>query len=146
MLGIVTDYNVWADYIDQLCKKLSKITFALRVIRNATGSEALKSVYFAHFQSILMYGIEYWGQASGYLTKRTFKLQKQSVRIIGCRSGREICQKLFKQLCILPLPAALYILQIFVFLKKKNTWNMLRQLTAIILDTDIHDTLHIIET
>ena len=106
LLGVVIDHNLkWSEHIDQLCKKLSRVTFALRILRQPAGVEALKTVYFAYFQSIMMYGIEFWGMAADYLIKRVFILQKQAIRIIAGVSSRESCRALFKDLNILSLPA-----------------------------------------
>ena len=100
-----------------MCNKLSKINFALRILKKCTGTLALKSVYYAHFQSNIMYGIEFWGQASEYLIHRIFVLQKQAIRILSGVGPRESCRTLFPILEILPLPA-LYIYQIIIFFKK----------------------------
>ena len=100
-----------------MCKKLSKINFALRILKKCSGIKSLKSIYYAHFQSVLMYGIEFWGQAADYLIYRVFKLQKQAIRILSGAGARDSCKELFVTLKILPLPA-LYIHQILVFFKK----------------------------
>ena len=100
-----------------MCKKLSKINFALRILRTCSGTVTLKSVYYAHFQSVLMYGIEFWGQAPQYLLNRVFKLQKQAIRILAGAGPIDSCKELFGDLKILPL-AALYVSQILLFFKK----------------------------
>ena len=99
-----------------MCKKLSKINFALEILKKCTETVALKSVYFAHFHSVLMYGIEFWAQAADYLLYRAFKLQKQAIRTIAGVGPRESCRDLFPALNILPLPA-LYVSQILIFFK-----------------------------
>ena len=120
LLGITIDKNLkWTVHIDNLCKRLSKLVFAIRVLKNNVETSSLKSVYFAHFHSILIYGIEIWGQASEYLVSRVFKLQKKALRLICNVSPYASCRnlKLFKQEQILPLPA-LYISNVLVFFKK----------------------------
>ena len=118
LLGLIIDKNLqWTEHISQMCKKLSKINFALRILKTCSGTVTLKSVYFAHFQSILMYGIEFFGQAPQYLLNRVFKLQKQAIRILAGVGPIDSCRGLFEKIKILPL-AALYLSQIFLFFKK----------------------------
>ena len=95
---------------------MSKINFALRIIQKCAGPQALKSIYYAHFQSIMSYGIEFWGHAAYYLLLRVFKLQKQAIRLLAGVGPIESCRKLFPALEILPLPA-LYISHILIFFK-----------------------------
>ena len=60
LLGLIIDKNLqWTEHISQMCKKLSKINFALRILRTCSGMVTLKSVYYAHFQSVLMYSIKF---------------------------------------------------------------------------------------
>jgi hypothetical protein len=124
LLGIFVDHNVkWNHHIDALCKRLSKIVFALRVLKNVVTHDVLKTVYFAHFQSLIMYGIEIWGQCADYLFNRVFMLQKKAIRILAGVPARSSCKdlNLYETLEILPLPA-LYISQVLIFIKKHPSY------------------------
>lgn len=119
LLGANVDKNVkWNNHIDNLCKRLSKVLFALRILKQNVNKDALKLVYFAHFHSLLMYCIEIWGHAADYLFTRVFKLQKRAIRIITGSAYDASCRNLFKDNNILSLPA-LYITQVLVFVKKQ---------------------------
>jgi hypothetical protein len=120
LLGTYIDPNVkWNYHIDALCKRLSKIVFALRVLKNVVSPDILRMVYFTHFQSVLMYCIEIWGQCADYLFNRVFVLQKKAIRILAGVSPRDSCRdlNLYAILQILPLPA-LYVSQVLIFVKK----------------------------
>jgi len=120
LLGVCVDRNIkWNYHIDSLCKRLSKTVFALRVLKSVVCFDVLKMVYYAHFQSSLVYCIEIWGQCPDYLLNRVFVLQKKAIRILAGVPYRTSCRetKLFNVLNILPLPA-LYVAQVLIFMKK----------------------------
>jgi len=120
LLGTYIDPNVkWNYHIDSLCKRLSKIVFALRVLKNVVSPDILRMVYFTHFQSVMLYCIEIWGQCADYLFNRVFVLQKKAIRILAGVSPRDSCRELnlYATLHILPLPA-LYVSQALNFVKK----------------------------
>jgi len=58
-------------------QRLSKIVFALRMLKRIVNEEALFAAYYAYFHTILCYNIEIWGQAPVVLIDRVFKLQKR---------------------------------------------------------------------
>jgi hypothetical protein len=119
LLGLTVDNHLkWHGHIDELCKKLSSLVFALRILKDNVDVSVLKSVYYAHFHSRLVYGIEFWGRAADYQMYRIFKLQKRAIRLLSGVPPRTSCRDLFVQLNILPLPA-LYIYQVLMFLKKQ---------------------------
>jgi hypothetical protein len=127
LLGLIVDKSLkWDEHINQLCKRLSKLIYAMRILKTRVNQSALRSVYFAHVHSILSYGIEFWGRAADYQIERVFKFQKKAIRIIAgvhySASCREIdpVDKLnwYQKLGILPLPA-LCIAKILIFFKKQ---------------------------
>jgi len=63
--------------------------------------EALKTIYFSYFHSIVTYGIILWGNSvhSQYI----FKIQKRMIRLIANLGVRDSCHCVFKELGILPL-------------------------------------------
>lgn len=120
LLGAIIDRNFkWQQHIDQICKKLSKLVYVLRNLSKVVTVDVLKAVYFAHFHSVLIYGIEIWGQAPEYLIKRVHKLQKQAIRIIANVPPDTSCKEnnLYALTQILPVPA-LYVAQVLIFVNK----------------------------
>jgi len=78
--------------------------------------DTLRMIYFSYTQSVLSYGIIFWGNSHAHLTNSSFKIQK---RIITNSSNHDTCHYLFKQLQILSLPSQ-YILSLLVFVIKNS--------------------------
>jgi hypothetical protein len=60
-----------------------------------SNSNTLKSMYYAHFHSIIKYGIIFWGNSSN--SGKIFTLQKKFVRIMAAAQPRTSYRSLFKQ-------------------------------------------------
>jgi hypothetical protein len=61
-LGLQIDNNLnWKTHIQYIIPKQSSACFAMRTITPLMKTETLKLVYFAHFHSIVSYGIIFWG-------------------------------------------------------------------------------------
>jgi len=72
----------------------------------------LKTVYYSYFNTIITYGLPFWGNSPH--STIIFKIQKRIIRImIGC-NNRVSCRNLFKRLEILPLTSQ-YILSLMLF-------------------------------
>jgi hypothetical protein len=94
-------YLTWDCHIQDIIKKLNEACYKLSKLKPVVSNNALKSVYFSYFHSIMSYGIMFWGNLSQ--AERVFKLQKRAVRImIGC-GHRDSCRDNFKDMFILPL-------------------------------------------
>jgi len=118
MLGVNIDKLLrWDIHISDVCKKLSRALFAMRILKKCVHSDILLHVYFAYFHSILSYGIEIWGHAPLSVIDRVFILQKRAIRLLCNLSYTDSCRDYFKTLKILPTPA-LYIAQTLIFIKK----------------------------
>ena len=114
-LGLWLDQNLkWLTHIQILTRKLGKICFALRIVRQSLSLESVRSLYFAYFHSALMYGIIFWGNSPQAI--QVFKLQKKAIRIMLQVSKRTSCRQLFKKLHILPLPSV-YIYEVLVYMR-----------------------------
>ena len=82
-LGLTLDEKLtFEEHINNICKRLSTCTYALRTIRKHCSLEVAKTAYYGYFQSILSYGIIFWGAAADCYTHRAFILQKMVVRAI----------------------------------------------------------------
>jgi hypothetical protein len=84
----------------------------------ATINAGLKCVYYAHFQSIMNYGIILWGHSSG--CQRLFQLQKKVIRLLAREKKRDSCKPLFIQLKILSL-SSLYVYRCLEYVMYKRS-------------------------
>ena len=65
-LELITDSTLsWNPYIDLVSKRLSTACYALNCLKHLVSRETLKIIYFSHLQSILSYGIIFWGSSPG---------------------------------------------------------------------------------
>jgi hypothetical protein len=127
-LGLVIT-NSWKDHITHLIPKLSKACYVLRRIRPFMSQDALKSVYYSYFHSLLTYGIIVWGNSS--YSSHIFRLQKKAVRIITGSRPRDSCTEVFKHLRILPLQSQ-YILSLLLFVvDNKNLFHVNSEINSI---------------
>jgi len=74
--------------------------------------DALKSVYYYYFHSLIIYEIIFWGNCS--YSSHIFRPQKKAVRIITGSRPRDSCRELFRHLRSLPLQSE-YILFLLLF-------------------------------
>lgn len=118
-LGVYLDHKLtWNYHINYILPKLSSCSFLIQNIRNTVSIDVLKLVYFGLFQSIITYGIIYWGLAAG--AERIFAAQKNAIRRITQSSHLAPCRDLFKKLKILTFPS-LYIYSLLIYIKKDLT-------------------------
>ena len=129
VLGVWLDEKLtWLHQIETLCKRLSSICYLLRMLRNKVSHEVLRDVYTAKFESLMSYGLMFWGSSSHW--SKVFKVQKKAIRILHGKErnseGHLIsCKKLFNQYKILTLPS-LYIYEAIKFTlanQKSITYN-----------------------
>ena len=118
-LGIyINDTMTWKNHIEYTLPKLSAACYAMRTIKQYMSLATLKKVHFANFNSIMNYGLPFWG-TSPYSIK-IFRMQKRIVRIMMSCSKMVSCRDLFRKLRILPLMSQ-YILTLIIFLIKNNS-------------------------
>ena len=89
--------------------KLSGACYAIRLMVHINNINTLKSIFYAHFHSLIKYEIIFWGTYSN--SRKIFTLQKKIVRIMAGAQPRTSCRSLFKQLEILTVPCQ-YILSL----------------------------------
>ena len=117
-LGIWLDKNLkWSTHTQKLANKLCKICFALRIVSRVLGIETVRTLYHAYFQSLLSYGLIFWGHSSN--AESIFKLQKRAIRAIMQVTKTTSCKQYFKSLHVLPLPC-LYIYETLVYMKSNS--------------------------
>jgi hypothetical protein len=111
-LGInIANTLSWKNQIDSLIPKLSSACYAIRAIQPFINQETLLMVYYAYFNSIIRYGIIFWGNSSYSIN--VFYLQKRMIRIITRIGSRTSCKQSFIALKILTL-SFLYIVTCLV--------------------------------
>lgn len=114
-LGIYIDKNLnWKYHVESVINKISKFTYALRVLRNSVSVEILIEVFNAFVQSVIRFGIIFWGHAASVLN--ILKIQKRCLRIINRSSSREHCRPLFKKFKVSTV-FDIYIYECSVFVK-----------------------------
>jgi hypothetical protein len=117
-LGIWIDSNLsWEEHINKLTQKLAQICYAFRVLKEIICIQVLRTIYFGYVQSLLNYGIPFWG--SSIFLPKLFKMQKKIIRIITNSNNRAPSKPIFEKLEILPLPC-IYILETVSLINKNQ--------------------------
>jgi len=117
-LGLIIDSTLsWKQHIDSIISKLNRACFAIRQVKPYMALEALKTIYFSYFHSIVTHGIIFWGNSvhSQYI----FKIQKRMIRLIANLGVRDSCRCVFKELGILALYSQ-YLYSLLMFVAKNR--------------------------
>lgn len=85
----------WSLHIELLLKKLNKTIYSIRMIKPYIDLDTLKTVYFANFQSLLRFGIVFWGQGVGVTD--VFVTQKRVLRTMLTLKNRASCRGHFRK-------------------------------------------------
>ena len=76
-LGLMIDNNLtWNHQVDLILRRLSSSCYAFNYIKYTLSIDTLKLIYFAHVQSIMSYGIIFWGTSTK--ASKIFILQKKN--------------------------------------------------------------------
>jgi hypothetical protein len=86
----------WKTHIDQISPKLNSTCYIMRSLRFVISTKSLRTIYFSYVHSIIVYGINCWGNSP--YSNNIVKLQKRAIRIIMIASNRVSCHELFKKL------------------------------------------------
>jgi hypothetical protein len=95
---VIDDALSWKQHIDLVINRLSSACYALRNIKYIVSFATLRLIYFAHVQSIMSYGIIFWGGSSH--VKKVFILQKKIIRVITNIKPRGSCKKVKLSPCL----------------------------------------------
>lgn len=110
-LGVKIDNKLdWKLHIKYIRNKLAPRAYLIKRMMNVVSFDLVKQIYFAYFQSILMYGTLLWGGSPH--VKSLFILQKRTIRFMAransnpCSSVyiKDSCKPLFIRFSILNLP------------------------------------------
>ena len=127
-LGLTIDYTFsWHPHINSLLKRLARTSYAIRSLKHILHKETLKMIYLSQAQSIIGYGIIFWGQSTE--ASKIFIMQKRILRIIYNLKPTDSCRNTFKQNSIMTF-FSYYIYSLILFVSKnKNQFK---------LNVDIH--------
>lgn len=113
-LGVTFDQKMtWEKHINSISYKLGSTCFLLRQLRNTVTTDVLRLAYFGLVQSILSYGLIFWGSSAHF--DKVFIMQKKIVRCMVAAHPRTHCREIFKNIGILTLPS------LYIFLLVLNT-------------------------
>jgi hypothetical protein len=111
-LGLHLDRHLsWETHLNNLLTKLGLVCFIMRKLSHVLNTESLRIVHFPHFQSLILYGLIFWGTLANM--KRVVWLQKRIMIMLGLWP-RCSCRSWFKKLDIL-LVTCLYIYSLMSF-------------------------------
>ena len=104
-LGVILDNKLsWKYHIHELAKKLSRATGVINRLKdNSVPTKALLSVYFAIFQSHLIFGLSVWGQANELYLQKIRTIQNKVLRKITNADFDTHITDIFKQANVLKL-------------------------------------------
>jgi hypothetical protein len=112
-LGLQLDSQLtWKTHIHYLLNKLSTVCCVMRRLSQILNIKTLRIVYFAHFHSLIKYGIIFWGNST--TMHKVFLIQENIIRIMLEIGSRCSCRIRFKVLEILLVPS-LYIFSLMMF-------------------------------
>lgn len=110
LLGLTIDNKLnWSSHITTLADRLSSAVYSIRYIKSISTHEAARMCYFANFHSLMMYGLQFWGNSPS--ADRIFLLQKRAIRALCGLKQSDSCRPYFRNERILTM-ASEYILTI----------------------------------
>lgn len=117
-LGVVIDQKMtWEQHIDYISSKLSTMCFIVRQLRATVSLSILKLAYYGLVQSILSYGLIFWGRSAHF--HKVFVIQKKIIRCMVGAHPHTSCRQIFINLSILTLPS-LYIYLVILNIKMRE--------------------------
>jgi len=102
----------WALHMEILLNKMIIACYMMMNLYFYLILHSLKTIYFAHFQSLLQFGIIFWGTATNL--HKALIMQKRIIWVMVGLRYRSSCRQKFKKLQISTVPSV-YILEIMMF-------------------------------
>ena len=108
------------DHIIEITPKLrvNKTSYVIRTLTFLRSPEILRMVYFSYFQSIMSYGIIFWGNSHHSIN--IFKIQKRIIRIITNSKDSTHVVHCLNNFEYYPFHHSIYFQYFFLFSKTKN--------------------------
>ena len=101
-LGVEIDQCLrWDKHINMLVNRLRKLVYICREVRGFLSMEAIRTLYFALVQSLMIYGISGWGGASSGLLGSVSVAQKLLIKVLLKKNIRYPSDELFKRMNVL---------------------------------------------
>lgn len=124
-LGIyLNEHLSFKAHCEHLVSRINSLKYLFINLKTILNVKQLFCVYCAKVESILRYGICFWGNSSH--CNEVFIAQKRIIRTIVNISPRESCKNYFLKLNILTLPS-LFIFEICVYIYKNRSQFPLRK-------------------
>jgi hypothetical protein len=95
------------------------VYYIIKPLKEVTSLFTLRNVYFAKFQSLISYGLIFWGGESE--SNKVLKIKKSILRVMKSVNNRSTCRPIFKELKILTV-TALYIFEVLCYFQKYNLY------------------------
>lgn len=124
-LGLIIDENLnFKNHCKSIISKLHSIVYIFRNLKNVLNQIQLLSLYYAHVESRMRYGIGFWGWST--LAPNVFQAQKRIVRCMARLHPTQSCKEYFKSFNIMTMPSLfIYELCMYTFHKRDEfTLNM----------------------
>jgi hypothetical protein len=65
-LGIhITETLKWNCHVQSLASKLNKVFFVIKCLKEVLSANMIRNIYFTNFQSLLWFGVLFWGEGNG---------------------------------------------------------------------------------
>jgi hypothetical protein len=106
-----------------------KVPFIIKSLKKIMSPSMINNIYFSKLQSLLRFGVLFWGGLEGITTTKLFRLRRTVIRFMVGVNSRTFCKKLFKDNNILTL-ASLYILEVICYIN--------RYCQSLELNADVH--------
>ena len=120
-LGIIIDNKLtFNSHISTINKKLLKGNCILAKLRHYLPKKLMKSIYGAHIQPFLDYGILLWSMASKTNLDQLSAMQDKSIKILNFKRKDDASAPLYKDSKILPLNSLINLAQSRLIWKIKN--------------------------
>ena len=102
-LGIILNENLnWNEHAENLHSKLLMGKQMLARAKNFLNADCLKSVYYTHIYSHMIYGLSIWGSmVNNAQWEKIYKTQKACVCLIAKKPTNSHCDSLFTSLKII---------------------------------------------
>ncbi|XP_045464098.1 uncharacterized protein LOC123673565 isoform X2 [Harmonia axyridis] len=112
-LGIhIDEFLDWNSHVEKTGLRLSSIGYGIRVVSRHMDERTLKILYHANFESVLRYGIVFWGCSSSI--QLLFIIQKRTIRSIRHMKFGATCRGVFRDMQIMTI-YGLYIFECLMF-------------------------------
>src|SRR5436190_3932241 len=123
-LGLHFDINLsWNKHIDHIIKRISSGLYALKRMSFFCELSVLKTIFYAHIQSHISYGIGVYGATSNKNLDRILILQKKAIRIMLKLKQDDSVKQYFSELQIFTV-YGLYIFECIMHVKQQQQTNI----------------------